>query len=385
MIIDLSSLELLVISLFFVTSINCVITYVCCVKSLKILEEEKALSKAVNKLRIYDQYLLSKINVIIALLYFWLCYLCVEDFLPNSNYVFLFSCLLAFPFTLITTFLSRVCYCYTGNVLLETKLNEIECLVLNFKRLLSFYLPFIIISVIVPTVYLLKFSEVILNSICIGLLLICLILWVFLAPKFTVWNFKATEVQKMSLLRHRLVKLMDKHGVRRYKLYVWDSSRSRESNAMVSGFRTCYLFISSCLIEEVTLPELETVITHEIGHIKNRHLIKIMIGKIFILSSLVFIALIPYIFSVSGLEKVFIYFISILLFVLEIVIGAKVERNYEKQADVYAAGYNDPELFESAIRKISKYDYEESNFVDNMFQSHPGIKERITNVSKKED
>ena len=56
---------------------------------------------------------------------------------------------------------------------------------------------------------------------------------------------------------------------------------------MVSGIRTFYLFVSSSLIEEVTLPELETVITHEIGHIKNKHLLKIMIGKIFVFASII--------------------------------------------------------------------------------------------------
>ena len=116
--------EILIIALFFITAINCALTYFCCTKSLKILEDDKSISKAVNKLRIMDQYVLSKVNILVALLYFGLSYMFIESKMTDMTYVFFLSCLLSFPLTLITTFASRVCYCYTCNVLLETKLNE---------------------------------------------------------------------------------------------------------------------------------------------------------------------------------------------------------------------------------------------------------------------
>ena len=139
MLFDLTVSEVLIISLFFVTSINCALTYFCCSKSLKIYEEDKLLNRAVNKLRTLDQYVLSKINVVVSLFYFVVSYLFVEEFVVSENYVFFLSCILSFALTLITTFVSRLCYCYTCNVLLDTKLNEKECFILNFKRLLSIY------------------------------------------------------------------------------------------------------------------------------------------------------------------------------------------------------------------------------------------------------
>jgi STE24 endopeptidase len=176
---------------------------------------------------------------------------------------------------------------------------------------------------------------------------------------------------------------MEKHNIKRYKLYVWDSSRSKESNAMVSGVRTYHLFISTTLIEDVTLPELETVITHEIGHIKNKHLIKMMISKIFVVSSLVAIALLPQILKLESLERTGFYALTILAVVLGLIISVKIERKYEDQADMYAACYNDPELCASALRKVIKYE-EDTNKIDELFQSHPDIKDRIEKVKKGE-
>jgi len=381
-IFNLSISELLIISLFFITAINCALTYFCCVKSLKIFEEDKSISKAVKKLRIFDQYILSKVNMLVALFYFCLSYLFVDGIIFNSNYIFFWSCLLSFLLTLITTFISRLCYCYTCNLLLDTKLNEIECLILNFKRLIMIYAPFIIISLVVPTIYLLPFSRVITNIICVISLVFILVIWVVLTPKIMILNYNAKKIEGNSMLGYRLKQLMEAHGVKRYKLYYWDTNRSKESNAMVSGIRTYHLFISSSLIEEVTLPELETVITHEIGHIKSKHLLKMMIGKIFVLASIILLVAVPYIFKFSGFNKGLIYGLVILLVFVSILISVGIERKYEIEADAYAASYNDSALFASALRKISKYEDEESDGVDELFQSHPDIEERIEKIKK---
>ena len=379
---DMSISELLIIALFFITSINCALTYFCCTSSLKILEVDKSISKAINKLRVMDQYVLSKLNILIALVYFGLSYWFIESKMVDMTYVFFLSCLLSFPLTLITTFASRVCYCYTCNVLLETKLNEFECLVVNFKRLLVIYLPFTIISFIVPTIYLLPFDNIVNMILCCIVLLGLLVIWVVLTPKTIALSCGAKEIEKNTFLRHRLEQLMTVHKIKKYKLFYYDSSRSKESNAMVSGIRCYHLFVSSCLIEDLTLPELETVITHEIGHIKHKHLFKMMIGKLFVVMSLIVLALAPYVINVN---KINFYFVATLLVVVGLLISVGVERKYESEADMYASMYNDPELFASALRKVTKYEEDEGKSkIDELFQSHPDIRERIEKVRKGE-
>lgn len=379
---DLSIGELMIISLFFITGLNCALTYFCCSKSLNILEDDKSLSKAINKLRKFDDYILSKVNLLIALVYFLLSYVFISDLEVKSDYVFFLSCLMSFGFTLITTFVSRLCYCYTCNVLLETELSEIECLVVNFKRLLMVYLPFIVISVIVPTIYLIEIPLLYSNLVCGACLFVILIIWILLTPKIMIFNYSAKRINDNSALKYRLDQMMLMHDIKRYKIYIWDTSRSKEDNAMVAGVFVYHLFISSSLVENVTLPELETVITHEIGHIKNNHLIKKMIGKFFIIMPLGLIVIMPNILDFSGLNKALVYLLVVLLSGLGILISIAVERKYEMEADLYVSRYNDPDLFESALKKISKYEEDSTDKVDELFQSHPSIQSRINSVKK---
>ena len=139
------------------------------------------------------------------------------------------------------------------------------------------------------------------------------------------------------------------------------------------------------MIEEVTLPELETVITHELGHVKHNHLLKMMIGKLFVIASLVVLAVVPYMLDLGQMEKGMFYLFIIMVVCVGIIIGVKIERKYELQADMYAACYNDPELFASALRKITKYEEDEESALDSVFQSHPSTSDRIEKVKKDED
>lgn len=386
MIFDLKISELLIISLFFITAINCALTYFCCTKSLKVLDKDKSISKAVNKLRIFDQYVLSKINLLVAFVYFGMCYLFFDDVCNGDRYVFFFACLLSFVLTLVTTFVSRLCYCYTCNVLLDTKLNEFECLVLNFKRLIVVYIPFIIISLFVPSIYMSSFPLYLKNIICIIGLVFILVVWVCLTPMIMIFTYNAKKIEDNTLLKYRLQQLMNAHKIEKYKLYYWDTSRSKESNAMVSGVRTCYIFVSSSLLDEITLPELETVITHEIGHIKNKHMLKLMIGKLFVLASVVLTVLVPFIFNINIVSIILFYVLDIFLVILSVAVSVGIERKYELEADLYAANYNDPELFSSALRKILKYeDVDNKNYIDELFQSHPDVESRIEKIKKSDE
>ena len=100
------------------------------------------------------------------------------------------------------------------------------------------------------------------HLLCVFSLVLVLWFWIFITPKFVVLSNKAKKIQKNSLLRYRLEQIFSGHGIENYELYYWDTSRSKESNAMVSGVRKYHVFVSSTLIEEVTLPELEAIVLH---------------------------------------------------------------------------------------------------------------------------
>lgn len=375
--------ELFIISLFLITALGCLVTYVCCNKALKEFDTTGSKSKAINKLRIYDQYILSKINLIISLFYFGISYVFFNKII-STPYIFFISCLSSFAFSLITTFLSRVCYCYTCNLLMDTRINEFGCFMINLKRLLMVYAPFIVTSLVVPTIYLLNIKTVYCNILCIVSLLVIVFIWVIITPKVMVLSYGAKQMSSTNVLNYRIDQLLKMHDIKKYKIYFWDTSKSRESNAMVSGLFTYYLFISSTLIEEITLPELETVITHEIGHIKNKHNLKLMIGRVFIILLITMMFLLPNFIKFTALSKTVFYGLVIIFACLSILIGIGVERKYENEADEYVSCYNDPELFASALKKITKYE-EESEGIDELFQDHPSVEQRIRNVNKKKN
>jgi STE24 endopeptidase len=79
-------------------------------------------------------------------------------------------------------------------------------------------------------------------------------------------------------LRERLLRLGQRTGFHSHSIQVMDGSkRSRHSNAFFTGFskfRRIVLF--DTLVDQLSEPELEAVLAHEIGHFKKRHILKLL-------------------------------------------------------------------------------------------------------------
>lgn len=381
MVLGLRGIDIVLISLLFITALNCTLTYFCCSKSLNVLKSNKSIVSAVNKLRIYDEYILSKANIAIALLYFFICYYVISNTLPDSIYVIFFATLVSFVITLITIVSARLCYSYAANVLLDTKLNEWECIKENFKSLIVTYIPFMIFTFFIPSLLVMDidFES---KAISIGVfLLVFIVLWLLSTPKILIITLGARKIEN-PLLKFRLDKLFRKHKIKRYHLYSWDTSRSNESNAMVSGVFTQYVFISTTLLNEMTLPELEAIITHEIGHIKNNHLVKVLLNKIIMLMLFASLLVLPFILDLNTGPMVITYAVVIILFIASFFYSMSLERVFENQADAYSKEHSESEVFSSALAKISKYEEieKETSRIDKLFQSHPDLKDRIKDI-----
>src|SRR4029077_4390711 len=79
-------------------------------------------------------------------------------------------------------------------------------------------------------------------------------------------------------LRQRLFALAQRTGFPTRSIEVMDGSkRSRHSNAFFTGFgRFRKIVLFDTLIAQLTEPEVESVLAHEIGHYKKRHIIKML-------------------------------------------------------------------------------------------------------------
>jgi STE24 endopeptidase len=103
---------------------------------------------------------------------------------------------------------------------------------------------------------------------------------VALAPRFILPLFNKLTPLPEGELRTRLLALGTTTGFSAQTILVMDGSkRSRHSNAFFTGFgRFRKIVLFDTLIEQLSHPELEAVLAHEIGHYRKGHVTKMLCG-----------------------------------------------------------------------------------------------------------
>jgi STE24 endopeptidase len=171
------------------------------------------------------------------------------------------------------------------------------------------------------------------------------------------------------------------------------SKRSSKSNAFFTGFgkfRRIVLF--DTLIAKHTVDELVSVLAHEMGHYKKKHIITSMIISI-LTTGLMFFILSLFLnntglFAAFKMENTSLYasllFFGFLYAPIEMVLaifGNMLSRRHEYAADAYAATtYRKPEAMIAALKKLSVDNL--SNLTPHSLKvflsySHPPVLERI--------
>jgi len=194
-------------------------------------------------------------------------------------------------------------------------------------------------------------------------------------------------------LRDRLFALAGRTGFHARSIQVMDGSkRSRHSNAFFTGFgRFRKIVLFDTLVQQLTGPELEAVLAHEIGHFKKRHIAKLLVfsaagslAGFYVLSVLVRQ---PWFFRAFGFEPgpiapallLFGLLAGTIAFWLSPLIHAW-SRRYEYQADRFAAQVmNGAESLTGALRKLNEKNL--SNLTPHplysaFYYSHPTLLER---------
>ena len=176
------------------------------------------------------------------------------------------------------------------------------------------------------------------------------------------------------------------------------SKRSTKSNAFFTGFgkyRRIVLF--DTLIENQTVEELLSILAHEMGHYKKKHILKSIListgttGIMFYILSLFLNN--EELFAAFKMEHTSIYaslfFFGFLYTPISMIIsiGSKIlSRKHEYEADAYAAQtYKKPEAMISALKKLTVDNL--SNLTPHPLKvflsySHPPVLERIQKLRK---
>lgn len=227
-----------------------------------------------------------------------------------------------------------------------------------------------------------------------GALLGFQLLMLVLAPVLIMPLFNKFTPLPEGSLRERLLKLAQRTSFVAKSIQVMDGSkRSRHSNAFFTGFgkfRKIVLF--DTLISQLSEPELEAVLAHEIGHFKKKHIPKMLIFSTFTsLAGFYVVSVLAkqeWFYRAFGFESTTNIAPALLLFTL--LSGAVMfwfsplmhwwSRRYEYQADAFAAEVmNEPNSLIGALRKLNEKNL--SNLTPHplysgFYYSHPTLVER---------
>ena len=190
------------------------------------------------------------------------------------------------------------------------------------------------------------------------------------------------------------------HDFRMKGLFKIDGSRrSTKTNAFFTGFgkyRRIALF--DTLIEKHTVPELVSVLAHEMGHYKKGHIMKSMLTSmattglmLFLLSLFLKNHGLFEAFRMTGSPSVYasLFFFGYLFTPISMAISvarSALSRKREYEADAYAVEtYDHPDAMISALKKLSVANL--SNLTPHpakvvLSYSHPPVLERIRAISK---
>lgn len=217
---------------------------------------------------------------------------------------------------------------------------------------------------------------------------------VLIAPLFN----KYVPIQDASL-RDRIMALIEQAGIHAKGVFQVDAGkRSRHTNAYFTGLgKTKRIVLYDTLLEAHDHDEILSILAHEIGHWKKKHVLKQIIAmECFTLLALggIFLLLkwpllyrtfgFPLSEPYAGLLLVFLLMEPLLFFLTPLV--SITSRRYERQADHYAVGMiGTGTHLARAMKKLAK---------DNLanlhphplyawfYYSHPPLVERITALEK---
>jgi len=226
------------------------------------------------------------------------------------------------------------------------------------------------------------------------------LLLLVLYPTLIAPLFNKFEPLQDESLKARVNALMQRCGFAAKGLFVMDGSkRSAHANAYFTGFGAAKRVVFfDTLLQQLSPPEIDAVLAHELGHYKRRHIVQ-RVGLMFALSFVGF-ALLGWVSNqawfYTGLGvmpsldapnhalalllfllvvPLFTYFLSPLM--------AQLSRRHEFEADAYAVAHTDGKDLASALLKLYK-DNASTLTPDpvyaRFYYSHPPASERLARL-----
>jgi STE24 endopeptidase len=200
-------------------------------------------------------------------------------------------------------------------------------------------------------------------------------------------------------LAQKIRELLQRVGIKVSRVFKMDASkRSRHTNAYFSGFgKVKRIILYDTLLEEMNQDELLAVLSHEAGHWKKKHVLKlIVISEIISLAAIYISFMVLQTDFLTNIFRInpdtFFAKIVILSFIGSIVsfpfnpLGNYISRRFEREADRFSIQLmENKENISTALIKLSKDNL--SNLHPHplyaaFYYSHPPVVQRIETINK---
>jgi len=194
-------------------------------------------------------------------------------------------------------------------------------------------------------------------------------------------------------LTKTLARILSTGGLESSGFFKEDMSRqTKKENAFLIGLgRTRRVVLGDNLLDNMSLPEIESIIAHEVGHYRYRHIWKnILLGTgqqliiFFVLQQLMQYFFPGFPASTRENLVVFPIFVILLGAISMLLFGPlslALSRNFEHQADHYAlTAVNDKTAFVSALAGLANRNLANAypaRWIKLLYYSHPPIGERL--------
>lgn len=196
-------------------------------------------------------------------------------------------------------------------------------------------------------------------------------------------------------LRIRITRLAEDAGIKVENVFKFNMSKNtKKANAAFTGLgKSKRILLGDTLLDNYSNDEIETVVAHELGHYKKKHIIKNLLigtvtsfGTLFLIAYLYDLSLGWFGFS-SILEIAALPILSVwamLIGLIETPLTNILSRKYEYEADEYAvSATGKPTAFISTLNKLTDQNLGDKNphpFVEWFFYSHPSIENRVNAI-----
>jgi len=197
-------------------------------------------------------------------------------------------------------------------------------------------------------------------------------------------------------LKERIIRLAKEVKLNVQNVFSFDMSKNtKKANAAFTGLgRTKRIILGDTLLENYSEDEIETVIAHELGHYKYKHIIKnIIIGTVLSFVTLFAIAKLYELslgwFDFNSITQIaalpILSLWGMLIGLIQAPLSNVISRKYEYEADKYAVeSTKNPKAFKNTLTKLNEQnlgDEDPHPFVEWFFYSHPSIKNRIKAIN----